>query len=34
VEILGLVFAGTATARRAEMVAFARDVLALPGPEL
>ena len=32
-EILGLVFAGSATDRRAEMAAFARDVLRLePAP--
>jgi glyoxylase I family protein len=30
VQILGLVFAGTATDRRPEMAAFVRDVLALP----
>ena len=29
-EILGLVFAGTATDHRPEMAAFVRDVLALP----
>jgi catechol 2,3-dioxygenase-like lactoylglutathione lyase family enzyme len=34
VEILGLVFAGTATDRPAEMAAFARDVLGLgPAPD-
>jgi glyoxylase I family protein len=30
VQILGLVFAGTATDRRPEMATFVRDVLALP----
>jgi catechol 2,3-dioxygenase-like lactoylglutathione lyase family enzyme len=34
VEILGLVFAGSATDRRSEMAAFVRDVLGLPGVEV
>ena len=33
-EILGLVFAGSATERRAEMAAFARDVLGLEAAPL
>jgi catechol 2,3-dioxygenase-like lactoylglutathione lyase family enzyme len=34
VEILGLVFAGTATDRRPEMAEFVRDVLGLPAVEV
>jgi glyoxylase I family protein len=34
VEILGLVFAGTATDRRPEMAEFVRDVLGLPGVDV
>jgi catechol 2,3-dioxygenase-like lactoylglutathione lyase family enzyme len=30
VQVLGLVFAGTATARRPEMAEFVRDILGLP----
>jgi glyoxylase I family protein len=34
IRVLGLVFAGTATDNRAEMTAFARDVLGLQGLDI